>query len=919
MRHTHARFQRLSRFTLFSLLATTAVVFSTTVPANPVRAAGDTDITVGDSNCDYTAAGLGSGTAQNPFKINSSKSLAEITDCRSRDFSVTAATVSGTRITFTANNSLAVGHSVTITGASPADFNLEAVRVVAASATDFTIEIPQTLSATYSSGGTASVDRDYYELTADIDLSTGTDSWNNVSSAGWTPIPLTKRISLNGKNKTINGLTITNGSNDIGLFAELEFSHIQNLKFTNVDVDQTGVSLVERAGALVGHGRDITLNNVSVQGSIIGNLTRVGLVAGRLLNSNVTKSSSSGTVTTSATTATPQHVGGLIGEHRFGNVLESTSSATVNGFAGSGTATVYADNVGGLAGTLIGNIDASSATGQVTGSRYTGGLLGEHCCGGVSDSFATGDVLAVTNKPNTDLEHVGGLIGLTCCGGVTGSYATGNVTAITRADGGHIANVGGLLGDNDCCAGTFNNYSTGNVVVTVEQTATARNVKNVGGSVGSWDCCGGDYNIKSTGSVTVVNNSSQGTVKYVGGYAGFISYEGIMERIVSEGNVSVTVASGGAAEAIGGFAGYNSGEFKFVDVHSSGNVTVNNGKKVGGLLGFSFGPTQIIDSSATGNVTVSFDGEAQVGGFIGELLRSSGNDRYRSQSILRSSATGTVSVTPFTAGQTASVVGGFIGDVNDSVMLQDVYVRSNVTGSTFVAGLFGTTRRSTVDATRVYVANTVSATGATPFIDAVSNGSLINVGQGNMFDQTLAGSLANIANFAGKTTAEMKSQATYVAAGFVFDGNSPVWKMSAAENGGYPQLVARPAPASSPASPSSPGAPQTIVVPATKPACVTPASLTLSFANGSSRLTAKAKRQIRSYVTKVKKSNCTQVNLNAYYVKNSPLAKSRNKVLVAALKNEFWRQQYVVKIRTSVKTTKSRSRLVSTVKFGVPR
>jgi hypothetical protein len=175
-----------------------------------------------------------------------------------------------------------------------------------------------------------------------------------------------------------------------------------------------------------------------------------------------------------------------------------------------------------------------------------------------------------------------------------------------------------------------------------------------------------------------------------------------------------------------------------------------------------------------------------------------------------------------------------------------------------------------------------------------------------VFDVTLAGSLSNKANFIGKSTTDMKTQATFTALGWSFDGDKPVWKISATENGGYPTLVARPrnAPAA-PAAPAAPGAPTVVQVPVLVPAaaaqCVVPKGVNAAFSNGSANLTSKATRQIKKFAKRVKQSNCTTVSLQAHYVKNSPLARERVQVLNTALKQEFWKRRYAVRLKSSTR------------------
>jgi uncharacterized repeat protein (TIGR03803 family) len=132
-------------------------------------------------------------------------------------------------------------------------------------------------------------------------------------------------------------------------------------------------------------------------------------------------------------------VGGLVGS--TGTVSYCTSSVTVN----AGT------DGGGIAADSGGDIEYSSATGQVSGTVAVGGLVGDAQGGTYKECFATGSVTGGGNA------SVGGLIGGEAESAIiTDSYATGTVA------GGQNANVGGLVGDN-YYGYVLNSYSTGAV------------------------------------------------------------------------------------------------------------------------------------------------------------------------------------------------------------------------------------------------------------------------------------------------------------------------------------------------------------------------------------------------------------------------------------------------------------------------
>lgn len=922
----------LRSLSIFSLLASTAVVFTVAAPASPVRAVGDVDITVGDSLCDLTAAGLGRGTAQDPYVINTAKSLSEIRDCNSRDFTITGASVNGTDVTFTVNNRLGVGHSVTISSVTPSDFDVNNVRVIAATPTTLTVRYPSVIVASYGSGGTITVDRDYYELAADIDLSVSDPDWNDLSSAsspGWTPLPDLYNISFDGNNKIINGLTIRSNEDKRGLFSDLRVSSIQNLILTNASINQSGSQSRADVGVLLGYGEYLNLRSLDIRNSnVIGSKSSMGLLAGRLTYSNIADVSSSGSVGASNPSITgsgdfskePTQMGGLIGELGSSNLSQASSTSDVSGYITQGASTLYGQEIGGLVGKFNeGNISDSHATGNVVGRKIIGGLIGNHnCCGDIHNSYATGSVTTIINASinGDNVGYSGGLLGKwSSSGSISQSYSTGNVSVQLTEENLNVIflrQVGGFIGETQCCGVILDSYSTGNVSVSIANMATARHISYIGGFTGQWNCCGAFSNVYAIGNVSVRNDSTGGESRYIGGFVGEAACCGSLTDARSTGDISIVSRAGDLIEYVGGFVGFTGPDTVYTNVHAEGDITTSNGRYVGGFAGYSDFANQYIYSSSKGDISTNFDGEVFVGGFIGRTNRNN--------SIERSFSTGTVQVSPFTSGASASKIGGFIGEVGGPLELNDSFVRSTVEGPNIVGGLFGTSGAHAVSGRRVYVANTVTATGTNPIVDAVSNGAFTDVNGTNVFDQSLSGSLPNKANFSGKTTAEMKTQSTFTALGFAFEGDSPVWKISSTENDGYPQLILRPRRTStSSTGTSGSSTPQIVEVPARAATCVAPASLKLTFRNGSSRLTAKANRQIRSYVTKVKSSNCTQLNLQAFYVKNSPLARTRNRVLVDALKKEFWRQQYVVRIRTSVKATKSRGAQERTVQLSVPR
>jgi len=203
---------------------------------------------------------------------------------------------------------------------------------------------------------------------------------------------------------------------------------------------------------------DLTINRPSEDGvalfRAVGDGTGSGKVKDiRLEGVDVTGSagvaslagSTLGTVTgsyASGTVTGDTSVAGLVGTNQAGTVSESVSSVDVAGSGSFGQA-------GGLVGANFGTIEDSQATGDVSGTSKVGGLVGRNdrgsVIGEISKSYATGNV-------DGD-DFVGGLVGNTVAGEVRESYATGEVSADGRA--------GGFIGQN---FGTVSDsYATGSV------------------------------------------------------------------------------------------------------------------------------------------------------------------------------------------------------------------------------------------------------------------------------------------------------------------------------------------------------------------------------------------------------------------------------------------------------------------------
>jgi len=201
------------------------------------------------------------------------------------------------------------------------------------------------------------------------------------------------------------------------------------------------------------------------------------------------------------------YVGGLIGKHEFGSVLNCHCTCDVSGFV----------DVGGLVGDGIGgkdgNISNCSSAGHVGGSLRVGGLVGRNFST-ISACCSTGDVNGV--------DDVGGLVGKNQSE-ISSCHSSGDVNGVD--------DVGGLVGQN--LYSVLKSYSTGDV----------SGEYYVGGLVGYND--GGDIsNCYSTGDVIADYG--------VGGLVGVMEYGLYVSNCYSTGDVN-------GNDYVGGLVGYNDG------------------------------------------------------------------------------------------------------------------------------------------------------------------------------------------------------------------------------------------------------------------------------------------------------------------------------------------------------------------------
>ncbi|MGB6873452.1 MAG: GLUG motif-containing protein [Dehalococcoidia bacterium] len=386
------------------------------------------------------------------------------------------------------------------------------------------------------------------------------------------------------------------------------------------------------------------------------------------------------------------------------------------------------EGVGGLVGSSTGTVSNSYSSGNVIGNSSVGGLVGWNE-GTVSNSHFTGTV-------TSEGSYVGGLVGLNWYGTVTDSYSTSSVTG---KDG-----VGGLVGQNDGAKGTgegtvSNSYSSGSVT----------GEDGVGGLVGENQGEGTVSNSYYDYDDVLINGANIITIGALFGedfdqWLANDKFLDVNERLSQENDYYV-VNNVTDFKQLLAFGQDDSLKFRLtndLDLGDEPNFYIpylagefdGNGHKISNLtFDFDFVPQVGLFGylAPGGKVTqvgvenANITGADIVGSLVGESWGTVSN----------SYSTGNVIGDEY--------VGGLVGSMGDRVTVSNSYSTGSVNGNSSVGGLVG--------------ANEGEATVSNSFWDIQTSG------QSTSDDGT------------GKTTAQMKSIATFSGAG---------WKITAVANPG---------------------------------------------------------------------------------------------------------------------------------------
>jgi hypothetical protein len=257
--------------------------------------------------------------------------------------------------------------------------------------------------------------------------------------------------------------------------------------------------------------------------------------------------------------------------------------------------------------------------------------------------------------------------------------------------------------------------------------------------------------------VTAVMNGAQ---QYVGGVVG-VNNQGSVNNASSSGTVNGTTD-------VGGLVGHNIGITATIS-NSHSTAAVNGSTNVGGLVGLNSEGT-IERTYSSGVVT----GSTNIGGLVG-FSGSSSN------AVIRLSYS-TSNVNPSSGGGNRNQFGGLVGALQGG-RVENCFARGAVNGNNRVGGLVGDMTSG------AFVTNSFSTGAVNP--SAGQSGGLVGRSQqssaSNSFWDVQTSGWTTSPEGSGRTTNQMKTQSTFLNAGWDFDN---IWVMDPAVNDGYPYLRA---------------------------------------------------------------------------------------------------------------------------------
>lgn len=515
------------------------------------------------------------------------------------------------------------------------------------------------------------------------------------------------------------------------------------------DINTTGspfTSLSNYTGSLDGLGHAINGLSTSLFANLTGatvrnvGVTNVNIVARTGALSTNTYANT--TLNNVYATGTISDGGGLVGWAYDGITITDSHAAVALGRSGF---TVWTGGLLGRATRGVVTIRNSYASGNITGHSFLGGLLGgaEGVTGAtIQNSYATGNVTTT----GTLSDYAGGLVGVFYSTGYTtisDSHATGIISGNDHVGGlvgaYNVANGGETwTGAATRIPGTYPSRPEGAIVLNSYASGNVSGNAWVGGLIGG----DGDMDTQVVDPVwghtpiTVQNSHATGNVSgnyYLGGLVGHGNSAVTISGSYAIGSVTGTIRPGGfTMSKLGGLLGGAEGVATLTNSHATGAV-YGTGQLLGGLAGNVGTGSAIFGCYATGNVTgTGMSGPNGISSFIGGLIGAAQNGALTT-TIADTYATGNVS-------GTALSIGGLIGSLATNSTLTRSYSSGSVVGLVDTGSLLGSSGGIVTNS----------------YWNADTSGKPLGVG-------------VNVGTFGaiGKTTAGMKSQATFTGWDFV--------------------------------------------------------------------------------------------------------------------------------------------------------
>ena len=558
-----------------------------------------------------------------------------------------------------------------------------------------------------------------YALAGDIDAS-ATATWNG--GAGFAPVGnYTNQFTgaLAGLGHAIDGLTINRpGQSYVGLIGVLNATG----SIRDLGLQGGVITGGEYVGGLVGWNEG-TVSNAYATGTVSGTQSVGGLVGGNA--GSVSNAYATGAV------GGDVDVGGLVGWNQ---------GTVSNAYATGGVSGNYA--VGGLIGLNDGTVSNAYATGAVSGNQRVGGLVGENY--GTVNAYW--DVHSTRRANAIGYNYGGSTVFLTAItsdpaqsGAANYAFNPGAYAGFDFTNTWFMANGTRPFLRSEWSTTITNAHQLQLMAMNLGAHYTlARNIdaSETGNFAtnpsGMWSGKGfapvGDFSNNFTGSLIGLGHVIDGLMINRPGQDGV----GLIGVLNSGGTIRDLGLQGGAitgGDSVGGLVGSNAGTVS--NVYATGAVSSETGYLVGGLVGSNFGT--VSNAYATGAVSAS----AFAGGLVGE----------NKGTVSNAYATGAVS--------DGYVVGGLIGGNYGSV--SNAYAMGTVSGIGAVGGLVGGNYDSG-SVSNAYAMGAVSGTNEDVggLIGLDTSGSVSS----SYWDTQTSGQTVSAGGI-GKTTAEMRQQATF--------------------------------------------------------------------------------------------------------------------------------------------------------------